>query len=113
MKFIVNEIEWEIVEVEKTHSGLKMGDNSMLGTCNYEECVIYIMQELNKGMKRNVLAHEITHAVIEAMGFYANKTFDQEAMCEFIAHNGKLVVDLTEQYMFLNYSDRSVHEERF
>ncbi len=85
MKFTVNNIEFEILEVDKYDENLKIDDNDYRwGMCNYIQRKIYLWKDLSFVNKKQTLIHEVTHAFIEANGFIQVK-FDNEIICDFVA----------------------------
>lgn len=84
MKFTVNNIEYEILEVNTCDENLKVYGDYRWGVCNYIQRKIHLWKELSIVNKRQTLIHEITHAFIEAYGFIQVK-FNDEIVCDFVA----------------------------
>lgn len=107
MKVKINNLEYVIVEESD-------GDNVFndkeidgkphqmrLGLTCYVEQKIYIYQHMTRSRKRETLAHELTHAFVEAYGFY-NSEFSEEQLCEFMAKYSKDINDICDQYFESN-----------
>ena len=52
---------------------------------------------MTRTRKRKVLAHELTHAFVEAYGFF-QESFDEEQLCEFIANYSKEINEICDHY---------------
>lgn len=44
-------------------------DRNLWGYCDYEQQIIYIRESLSEQKKRQVLIHEVTHAILNEAGY--------------------------------------------
>lgn len=98
MKFKLNNSEWEIIECESDSDNLFANGNYRHGTCCFERNTIYIWRDLRKDRKISTLIHELTHAHIEAYGFYSFEEFNHEQICEFNAAHVLSITKIAQEY---------------
>jgi len=98
MTFKHNGLTYKIIEVEEDDERLIIGDTSRFGLCNHKKQEIYIMKTIAAEQKKRVLIHEVTHMVINANGLYANDTYNQEQLCEFVAYNAMKIMKVVDRY---------------
>lgn len=55
-------------------------DRNLWGLCDYEQQIIYIRKSLSDQKKRQVLIHELTHAIMHEAGY---KEQDEELVERF------------------------------
>ncbi|HGD4632510.1 TPA: ImmA/IrrE family metallo-endopeptidase [Streptococcus agalactiae] len=55
-------------------------DRNLWGYCNYEQQIIYIRESLSEQKKKQVLVHELTHAILHEVGY---KEQDEELVSRF------------------------------
>lgn len=92
--------DYSVEYVSHNSPELFVDGEQRFAVCSYLKQIIFVRDDLRSEMKRRVLAHEITHAVIEAYGHYAHRdNFDAEDICEFMAVYGQEVMRLTEEAM--------------
>lgn len=84
MRFIVNNFEFEILEVSGKDDNLKVSNDYRWGICDYEQRKIFLWKDLSFANKKQTLIHEVTHAFIEAYGFI-QVNFTDEIVCDFVA----------------------------
>lgn len=100
-KVYINNLEWNIIEVEKDNEKLKDDDNKLsYGTCRYYENAIYLDKNLCEAHKKKVLAHELTHAYIFSHLLKYSDNYTEEEVCEFLACYGKQIWNEVEEYFF-------------
>lgn len=98
MKFKVNDIEYEIVEVDKHDDNLKMDDDDYhWGVCSYIQRKIFLRKDLSFTNKKQTLIHEVTHAFIEAYGFMQVRLND-EIVCDFVASYLYKILEIVNLY---------------
>ncbi|MCK1248878.1 phage protein [Streptococcus pseudoporcinus] len=68
-----------IVKVQE-HFKAYDDDRNLWGYCDYEQQIIYIRESLSKQKKRQVLIHELTHAILNEAGY---KEQDEELVNRF------------------------------
>lgn len=44
-------------------------DRNLWGYCDYEQQIIYIRESLSQQKKKQVLVHELTHAILHEVGY--------------------------------------------
>lgn len=102
MKFTINNFEYEIVEVNKFDKNLKIEYNDYRwGICDYKQRKIYLWKNLSFINKKQTLIHEVTHAFIEAYGFYQVK-FNNEIVCDFVAAHLDEIQKIINAYFVKN-----------
>ena len=85
---VINGEIWRILLVPPNHPQLRRTDGSLtIGACNTWLKTIYISNELSHDFTENVLAHELTHAVL----YSYNRKFssDEEELIAQIVANTK------------------------
>ncbi|HEL1011744.1 TPA: ImmA/IrrE family metallo-endopeptidase [Streptococcus equi subsp. ruminatorum] len=55
-------------------------DRNLWGYCDYEQQIIYIRESLSEQKKKQVLVHELTHAILHEVGY---KEQDEELVNRF------------------------------
>ncbi|CQR24606.1 phage protein [Streptococcus varani] len=68
-----------IVKVQE-HFKSHDDERNLWGYCDYEQQIIYIRQSLSDQKKRQVLIHELTHAILHEVGY---KEQDEELVSRF------------------------------
>lgn len=86
MKITINNVEWRVFFVDKTHTELvdDNGEQVSYGVACLRECEIYIDRELSKDYMRQIITHELMHA----FAFSYRESIEQESeekICDFIA----------------------------
>lgn len=86
MKIKINNVEWRVFFVDKTHTELvdDNGEQVSYGVACLRECEIYIDRELSKDYMRQIITHELMHA----FAFSYRESIEQESeekICDFIA----------------------------
>lgn len=94
MKLEINNLEWEIEEVEKE-------TKYFYGSCNYFENKIILEKNLSINLKRKVLAHELTRAYMYSFLLTEQETYTENEVCEFISCYGKQIWSKVDEYFFL------------
>ena len=108
MKVEINNLIWEIEEVETRDVNLLEGENSCYGTCHYYKNVIYLDKSLTEFHKKRVLAHELTHAYIFSYLLTKQEKYSEEEMCEFVALYGNDIWNQVTDYFF----KKEIEEEK-
>lgn len=100
MTMKIRELDYRVEYVPADSPELFVEGEQRLGICNYLKQIIFVSNDLTAVRRRRILAHEITHAFIEAYGHYARRnSFDAEDICEFISTYGREIHELTEEAM--------------
>jgi hypothetical protein len=88
-----NDYKLYIVPEDSKH--LKLNDIQRSGICNMFEEIIYIADNLRKRVLREVIAHEIVHALISRHIPGREVVDDEEWICNFMGLYAFEVVELT------------------
>lgn len=88
----INNSLYDVHFVEPNHAGLRNGE--ALGTCSTTNKEIYINKELKN--KKDILRHEITHAVIYEY-LQVDFVWNEEHVCEFMQRYYKIIDDLVNE----------------
>ena len=106
MKITINDLEFEIIEVEKDSKEFKDEKiEGLLGLYNPIEQKIFIRSDLNPVRKRKVLIHELTHLFIDMYGFVGCQ-FTEEMLCSFIESYSTKINYIASKYVEqLSYSE--------
>lgn len=82
----INGIEWTVYFVDKMHSALtdNNGEQDAYGVARYRTCEIYIDGGLPKELMRQVVTHELVHALRFSYGESLDLE-NEEKICDFIA----------------------------
>ncbi|MDQ0221699.1 ImmA/IrrE family metallo-endopeptidase [Streptococcus moroccensis] len=66
--------------VIKEHFKAYDDERNLWGYCDYEQQIIYIRESLSEERKKQVLIHELTHAILQEAGY---KEQDEELVTRF------------------------------
>ena len=66
MEIKVCGLNYQVIEVENFP---EVDDRNLIGLCDYEKQEIYIRQSLPSQKKKQVLIHELTHAILNESGY--------------------------------------------
>lgn len=106
MKVKINKFTYEILETEnKEDERLKLNDVYAIGItrCNDQQIIIY--NNLSEARFRMTLIHELTHAFIDAYGFWAHsEKFSHEDIAEFVSTYADDIVRIAEKYIENRYA---------
>ena len=97
MKFIINDTEWVIKEVDEATINNEMKQDGTLG------CTIYKTQEIMLlNLQANILKtlkHELMHVWLYEYGHtQENKTYDCEDLCEIVASSNLFINKVVTDY---------------
>lgn len=94
---VINGVRWNIILVSSSNPQLQMPNNKVaLGCCDIFNHLIYINKKLKGNKMKEVLRHEITHAII--YGYDISLTpREEEAVVEIVARYGKKIVRLADR----------------
>ena len=73
MKVTINNVEWRVFFVDKTHTELVDDDGEQVsyGVACLRECEIYIDRELSKDYMRQIITHELTYKITDIVEEWA------------------------------------------
>lgn len=99
MKCIINNLEFEILKVERKNDNLIVEGTHRIGACHYDDCKIYLADYMSLQMLKNTLLHELSHAFISSHGLLGVNKFNQETVCEFVACHSESITKIANDYM--------------
>ena len=99
MKTIINQSEWTIYEVERSHNMLVLEGSSCRGTTHFRQQEIYIDNSFKDDKIFQVLCHELSHAYLYETQLGSGMKLHEEMLCEFVGLYGKPIVDTALAYM--------------
>jgi len=97
----INNMNWEIKEVESSHSMLLVSGAVGQGTSHFLHKEIYLDKDLKLEHKQQVLRHELTHAFMCETQISKKDTFDEEELCEFVGLYGQCICEIVERYFYI------------
>lgn len=98
MKFNINDIEWEIIELDGLDTRLQNKGEYCAGVCVYDKKEIYLLNNIKLSHKRKVLIHELAHAHLYDCLLKNTGKFDEEEVCEFVAIYGTQIFGIADKY---------------
>lgn len=109
MKIKINNNEYNIHFVEKSHEKLLMNDEEYhSGVTYFTDKEIYIRKDLNPHSLRYTLIHEITHALIDSYGFL-QVDWNDEIVADFIGNHlptiGEIYNKITDDLLKKGYTE--------
>lgn len=97
MIFIINHQLWKIKFVSRFNEKLRKPNNSFaLGVCDNNDKCVYIFNQLPKQKLKQVLYHEITHAVMFSYNVYIPYK-QEELFADLVATYGAEIINLTNK----------------
>ena len=101
MKFIINNDEWEIKEINNAEMNIMCGSDKREtfthGSTQYSDQVIYLNSETPN--KRKTLCHELTHCFMYEYGHnQQEKEYNNEDVCEICACSHNIIHEIVEDY---------------
>lgn len=92
---IINGLRWSVRLVAPSHPMLLTPWKShALGVCDKVTRTIYIDKTLRPAKVKQVLCHEIVHAVVFSYGIILTYE-EEEVMAEFVSEHGEEIMHLT------------------
>ena len=92
---IINGIRWIVRLVTPSHPMLLTPRNThALGACDKATQTIYIDETLKPAQVKQILCHEIVHAIVFSYG-YTLSYHEEEDLAEFITKYGEEILHLT------------------
>lgn len=98
MKFKINDIEWEIIELDQLDTRLESKGNYCGGICAFDLKEIYLSKNLQLSYKRKVLIHELSHAHLLDCLIKSTNKYDEEELCEFVAIYSQRILEIANEY---------------
>lgn len=112
MKFIINNTEWNIKEVDEATINNEMKQDGTLGVTIYKTQEILLLK--NQANLIKTLKHELTHVWLYEYGHNQDeKQFNCEDVCEIVASIDDFINDIVRQYMCVdnNFFERKYIQE--
>lgn len=100
MKFLINNLTWEIKEVNSDDSMLLVLGTFRYAAVHYNQQLICLSQTQTLEQKKQSLRHELAHAFLFSTQIDAddNKLYTQEMLCEFVALYGNGIEEIVKGY---------------
>lgn len=95
MKIKVGSLYYEVIEQEYFKS--QDDDRNLWGYCDYEQLKIFIRSSLSEQKKKQVLAHELTHAIFHGAG-YTEQDEDMINRVAIVLHQVLQENDINEMF---------------
>ena len=115
MKFKMNDVEFEIIEMEQLEyknlrveedgkDGCKVSDTELgvyLGATHHKTCKIYLDKNQPEDRKRRTLLHELMHCYIYEYIGHSEMQFSDEDIADICANSHDIIHKITEDYFSL------------
>lgn len=102
MKFVMNDRDWEIIEVDQNKMReLEKDDNEKneyYGLTVYNEQIIYLWEKLPKQQKRQTLIHELFHCYLGVYVSFQDLNLTEEVVCNLTANSHDIIHEIVERY---------------
>lgn len=110
MKFLMNDREWTIKEVEQEEFWKDEGEEEKIGSKEYHtnyhfgRCIfstreIWLWKDVSEEQKRKTLYHELMHCYRGMyIGFYDIDGQDEDMWCEISANSHDIIHKIVEDY---------------
>jgi hypothetical protein len=103
MKFIINNDNWEIKELNKDKmrelwNKITGEDTCVFGLTVKTSQIIYICSDICEQQKIKTLKHELTHCYIWEYGLYY-ADMDEEMVCEIVAKSNDFINEIVKLYI--------------
>ena len=112
MKFKMNDLEFEIIEIEQTEykqfrllederDGCKASDTESgvyLGSTHHKICKIYLDKNQPEDRKRRTLLHELMHCYIYEYICHSEMQFSDEDIADISANSHDIIHKIVEDY---------------
>lgn len=96
MEITIIDRRWKVERVPSNSPELYVDGEMCKGTCwpgHHKICLSSDLQAINA---KEVIIHEVTHAVISSSQVHTPETFDEEDLCEFTAKWSRAIVQYSE-----------------
>ena len=115
MKFKMNDVEFEIIELEQLEykklrieederDGCKASDTELgvyLGATHHKICKIFLDKNQPEDRKRRTLLHELMHCYIYEYIGHSEMHFSDEDIADICANSHDIIHKITEDYFSL------------
>lgn len=87
--------KWKILRKNKEE--MEKNGIGTLGLTIFPDREIWLFNELKDEVLKQVVTHEIVHALLDEFGNSQTEYFDSEFICNFISNNIELIKDLSNE----------------
>ena len=95
--FNINGEIWRVLEVPSNHPGLRRSDGSFtVGVCDDAIKTIFLNENLENGLLKKVLCHEITHAAMFSYNIEMD-LMQEEMVADLLATYGQEIISITNK----------------
>ena len=99
MKFLMNDIEYTIKEVEqRDFHKIEDGDGYYYGQSHFQTQEIWLDKNQPIEKKRKTLYHELTHVYIREYLTSRDIDPDEEVLCDIAANSHDIIHNIVEEY---------------
>lgn len=107
MKYNINEIEWEIIEVgqeelisdyKKDSPKANIEGSYIYGRTYYPENKIKLSEELTEAEKKKTLKHELCHCWMWNNANHGREEYNDEDICEIVANSNNFINQIMNKY---------------
>lgn len=101
MKFVMNNVEFTIKEVEQEEMKKWLGDEQdgyYYGQTHFMTQEVWIDKILSKEKKKKTLIHELTHCYIREYLTSRDISPDEEVLCDISANSHDIIHKIVEDY---------------
>ncbi len=97
--FKIIDKNWTIEEIDQGNTKLMLNGRLLSGVCFAGEREIYLAKSMKHEQKREVLIHELSHAIISCtQANYEAETFNEETLCEFVGLYATEIIRICDEY---------------
>lgn len=109
--FIMNGIEWNIVEISQKEikkmqnkryankeENVEDTAHRYYGITYTDECIIYLDKDLKKDRKRKTLLHELTHCYINNYITHEDKSYGEEMVADIVSNSFDIISNIVNNY---------------
>lgn len=112
MKFVMNGLEWKILEIaqedikllqnKRAGNGEKEDEkelkNRYYGISYCDDCIVYLDKDLPEQRKRKTLLHELAHCYIADYITHCEKSYDEEMVADIVANSHDIIKAIADKY---------------
>lgn len=104
MNFIINNHEWQIVEIskeilkQKYEEGTEEKAVEVFGLTNFCEQTIYLNKTMHENLKKHTLMHELLHCYISEYCSIEQNNYNEEVMCDICANSHDIIHEIVKKY---------------
>lgn len=97
--FVINGIRWQIKFVDINNPILSRSDGSWtVGMTNWDDCTVYLANNLRGGFLERVLCHELCHCI--CFSYDIKMSIEQEEfLADWVSLYGRQVIELLDDLL--------------